>query len=352
MSSVLPADSTYAQIERTVRELTGCPGESTLKSTYIQTLTNTIYSQNMPNAIKTDQMRSVYEFFTKPYVDRYPLDVNYNQSIRAPVYVDGIQGSLFKDRQQFYSVWPNFPTQMQPATGDGTTVVFNFTVPGPLLRNSITIGCLATSGAEITISDDGNGTLYSRTANPQTSVPAANQNPGIPGMLNTNLNNPGLINSISCGSVNYVTGVFAINLTPTALVPEEDAVFNLWVTQYQPGRPYCVLFWNNEFIIRPVPKLVHKITVETYLTPVQFMLSTDCPIMNHWWQYIAYCVATEVLRRRMDMDGVAALKDGLMYQEGLVLERQASEEIGKPNITIFNSYQQQYINGNVQGGYY
>lgn len=352
MSAVLPANSTYAQIEKKVRRLTASANESTLSSADIQNAVNTFYSQDFPNAIKTDQMRDVYEFFTKPYIDRYPLDVNFNQSVRAPVYVDGIQGAFHKDRQQFYNAWPNFPFQQQPATGDGTTVVFNFTIPGPLVRGEITIGCTATSGAEIIISDNGLGTLYQRSANAQTSVPAANGNPGTPGMLNTNTGNPGLIDSIACGSVNYVTGVFAIDLTPTGLVPEADAVFNVWVSQYATGRPYSVLFWNNEFIIRPIPKLVHKITVETYLTPVQFMLTTDSPIMNQWVQYIAYGAATEILRDRMDVDGVQNLMEGFKRQEALVLERQASEEIGQPNITLFNSTQPQYINGYVQGGYY
>jgi hypothetical protein len=39
------------------------------------------------------------------------------------------------------------------------------------------------------------------------------------------------------------------------------------------------------------------------------------------------------------MEGVENLKEGFMRQEGLVLERQAVEEIFQPNITMFNTTQ-------------
>jgi len=112
---------------------------------------------------------------------------------------------------------------------------------------------------------------------------------------------------------------------------------NLHVVQYSTGKPYSVLFWNNTFTIRPIPKLTHKIEVETFLTPVQFMTITDVPILTQWWQYIAYGVACEIMRDRNDFQAVAQLQEGFQRQEGLVLERQAIEQIGQRNATIFSS---------------
>jgi len=151
------------------------------------------------------------------------------------------------------------------------------------------------------------------------------------------------------GTVNYVTGVFSINF-PVA--PASGTQINLHVSQYQTGKPYSMLFWNNEFTIRPVPKLCHKIEIETYLTPVQFMETTDSPILNQWAQYIAYGAACECLRDRQDFEGVANLQEGMMRQEALVLERQSVEEIGVPNYQLFNSTQQNYINGGWGNGWY
>lgn len=353
MSAVAPGNNTVAYIRRKIRRLTASASESVLTTNDIDEYINNFYMNDFAYGIKIDQMRSVYTFYTRPYIDRYPLDVNYNQGVRSPCYVDGIGGVFLKDRKQFYNIWPKFPTRFQPASGDGLTVIFNFTIPGPFLSGEVTLGTVATSGAAITISDDGNGNLYYRTPNAQVSVPLDNTNPGVPGMHNENTGNPGLINSRLVGTVNYVTGVFAINLTPIGLVPAAGSQFTLWVSQYQTGRPYSLLFWNNEFTIRPVPKLVHKVEIETYLTPVQFMESTDSPILNQWAKYIAYGAAIDILFDRQDLEGVQNLTPMFENQESLVLERQGVEEINTPNYTLFNSTIPYPINGGWgQGGYY
>jgi hypothetical protein len=355
MSAVTQSSQNVAFIRTLVRELTASPGENQLKTSYIDSTLNTFMVSDFPYAIKIDQMRSVYEFFTVPYQDRYPLDVNFDQSVRDPVYVDGIQGSFLKDRREFFNVWPKWPTKFSPIAGNGVTTTFTFTIPGPFLAGEVTLGGTDVSGNPIAVADDGLGNLQLQTPNPTVSVPAQTTNPAVPGMYNQNTANPGLLNVQNIGTVNYVTGVFAITFPVAPATPTQNyPAINLWVSQYQPGRPYALLFWNNEFHVRPVPKLVHRITVETYLTPVQFMLSTDSPILNQWAQYLGYGVAIEILRRRQDMDGVQNLMEGFKRQEGLVLERQANEEINQRNSTVFSSStpNQQGGQGWSQGGFY
>lgn len=335
--SVPQADSTLVAIRTKVRRLTNSSSQNSLTDNDLDQHINTFYNQDFAYAIKVDQMRDVYAFYTEPYIDRYPLDINYNQGVRSPAYFDGLQGGFFKDRINFFNMWPRLPTKFQPISGDGVTVNFSFNVPGPFLRQEVVLGGVDTGGNPITVKDNGAGRLYYITPNAQTSVPAQNTNPAVPGMYNTNLGNPGIYNPIDIGSVNYVTGDFVIDFSLAGIIPASGTVMTLWVAQYQPGRPYNVLFWNNEFIIRPVPDIIHKIEVETYLTPVQFMATSDHPIINQWWQYIAYGVACEIQRERNDFDGVAALTEGMKRQETLVLERQGVEEIGQPNYTLFNT---------------
>jgi len=350
MTAVAPADSTMVFIRKKVRRLTASAGESALSTADIDQYVNNFYSQDFPYGIKIDQMRSVYTFFTEPYRDRYPLDVNFNQGVRAPVYVEGILGTLFKDRQQFLNLWPRWPTKFTPISGDGVTTIFSFTIPAPFLSKEVVLGGVDINGNPISVNDDGNGNLHLQVPNPVVTVPPyTDVNPPlstipIPGMHNQNTGNPGL-NYISTqtgaftdaiGTVDYVSGVFNIEF-PVA--PASGTQITLWVSQYQPGRPYCLLFWNNEFTIRPIPKLIHKVEVETYLTPVQFMEANDVPILNQWAQYIAFGAAMEILRDRQDMDGVENLREGFMRQEALVLERQGIEEIFVPNYQMFNSTQ-------------
>ena len=215
------------------------------------------------------------------------------------------------------------------------------------------------------MNDDGNGNLQLQVPNSVVSVPVQFNppvsNPAIPGMKNINTGNPGLNNVNTqtldpslvpypggIGTVDYVTGLFNINF-PVA--PASGTQMTLWVSQYQTGRPYSLLFWNNEFTIRPVPKLIHKVEVETYLTPVQFLETTDNPILNQWWQLIAIGAAIKVLEDRQDMEGVQNLSVLYDRQESLTLARQGSEEINRPNITLFNGSQSSYGYGSGLGGW-
>lgn len=338
MSAVVQANNTYTKIESLARRLTASPGESTWKTADLQEMLNTFYNNDFPYAIKLDQMRSVYTFYTRPNIDRYPLDVNYNQGIRAPVYVDGIAAFFYKDRDEFYRMWPRFPTQFKPATGNGMQATFNFTVQAPFLSETVTLGCVAVGGNAISVADDGNGNLQLQVPNPQVSVPV--QTSSAPGMKNLNTGNPGQNIVTTIGTVNYVTGVFSLTF-PAGYIPASGQQLILRVSQYQTSRPFSLLFWNNEFQIRPVPAQIHRIEVETYLTPVQFMLSTDSPILNQWVQYLAYGLACERLRQQQDMDGLANVMEGFKRQEAMVLERQGVEEIGQRNSNIYSGTQQQ-----------
>jgi hypothetical protein len=437
-------DSTLTAIRLKVRRLTASPSEQSLTTDTIDQAINTFYQSDFPYAIKLDQMRSVYTFYTSPNIEKYPINVNYNQGIRAPVYFEGVQGYFYKDRQEFYNIWPRWPTLSTAFTGDGATSFFTWTNQTvPFLPNEVVIGGTDTNGNQVKISDDGKGRLILNQTFPQVSVPnlvntnqgnsglvnepfpdgttiysqnilppattdpaaalipgtvflffdyglgnqtlyvddsaglmtkvygpfgfangTVDYNTGVvtidfgganipgtgvpvkanffyisttfyPGMVNKNTGNPGDNLQFAIGTVNYVTGACALDFTLVGIIPADGSQFQMWVSQYQPSRPFALLFWNNELTVRPVPDKTYKVEVETYLTPVQFLETSDNPILNQWWQYIAYGASMEIQRERNDFDAVDQLREGFMRQEALVLERQAVEEIGVRNPTIF-----------------
>jgi len=380
MSSVLQADTTYTMIEKKVRRLTASASESALSSADIQRAVNLFYNNDFPYAIKIDQQRSVYKFLTIPNVDRYPVDVNNLQGFRAPVYFEGIVGNFFKNRDQLYNLYPRYPTQFQIGW-DGTNP-FTFTLfgnnanpfPQPnfgILSTQLVIGGIDVNGDPIRIIDDGGAVVDSYGIGSNTTVgqllfikqnqvgnnvylDATNtQKPAIPPQsplggfnLASNTYPPSPLTQQYCGTVNYVTTSITVTF-PVA--PAAGTMINVWASTYQVGRPYNLLFWNNEFTIRPVPDNVYLCEVEAFQTPAQFMNTSDNPVLNQWSQYIAYGAACEILRERQDMDGVENLMEGFKRQEALVLERQAVEEIGQPNITLFNSTQQGYGIGGAWG---
>jgi hypothetical protein len=470
-SPVAQMDTTYAFIERKVRHLTASASEATLKSADIQAAVNLFYETDFPYAIKIDQQRTVHKFLTIPNVDRYPVDVNNLQGFRAPIYFEGIQGNLFKNRDQLFNLYPRYPTQFQQGAGLGgsitaivqpsnptqitspdhdlqtgsiitianvggmvqlngntytVTVVdantftlngidntafgaytgggtwtsnntFSFTLfgnnvnpfPQPnfgILSTQLVIGGIDANGDPIRVIDDGGAkvdafgigsnttkgrllfikqnavgdNVYLDVTNPLKPF----QQPAIPdlsplgGQVNANSIPPPPPSSYSvyppspltpqyCGTVNYVTTHIKL-LIPVPL--QAGSLLNIWAATYQVGRPYNALVWNNEITIRPVPDNVYLCEIETYQTPSQFLNTSSHPVLNQWVQYIAYGVAREILRDRQDMEGVANLEEGFMRQEGLVLERQAVEEIGQAQLTMFNSTQQGFGVG-VGNGY-
>lgn len=222
---------------------------------------------------------------------------------------------------------------------------------GGAVNNGYGIGSNTTTGQLIYVQQNTVGDNVYLDIDNATNPPIVNQIPSIPqtsplgGQNNANYSSNSTLNTVQsyppspltpqyCGTVNYITTQIEINF-PVA--PAEGTQITIWAAQYQPGRPYNLLFWNNEFTIRPVPDGVYVVEVEAYQTPSQFMMTNQSPVLNQWAQYIAYGAAAEILRDRQDMEGVQNLMEGFQKQEAQVLERQAIEEIGQPNITMFNT---------------
>ncbi len=227
-----------------------------------------------------------------------------------------------------------------------------------ILSTQLVIGGIDANGNPIRIIDDGGGIVNALGIGSNTTTGKllfVNQNnvgnnvyldssnvqqPAIPPLSPIPVPSPpSPLTPQYCGTVNYVTTQINL-LIPVPL--QSGSLLNIWAATYQVGRPYNLLFWNNEFTIRPVPDNVYLCEIEAYQTPVQFMTLTQNPILNQWAQYIAYGAACEILRDRQDMEGVQNLMEGFKRQEALVLERQSIEEIQQPNITLFNTTQTGY----------
>lgn len=216
---------------------------------------------------------------------------------------------------------------------------------GGAVVNAFGIGSNTTQGKLLFIQQNnvGNNVFLATATNPGT-VPANTQLPAIPPLSPLPIPSPPTtLTPQYCGTVNYVTTQINL-LIPVPL--QAGSQLNIWAATYQVGRPYNVLFWNNELTIRPVPDNVYLCEIEVFQTPSQFMNTQQNPILDQWSQYIAFGVSAEILRDRQDMEGVENLMEGFKRQEALVLERQSVEEITIPNITLFNSTNY----GNCSGG--
>lgn len=331
--SIAPANNTVAYIRQKVRRLVAAPSENSLPTNELDQYINDFYANDFIYGVKLDVLKKVYTFFTSPNVDRYPLNVNQYQSMRAPIYFQGVKGTFYKDRNAFFNVWSRQFSRSTPAAGDGVTTLFNFTLsPVPFLSKSVTISGTDITGTPFKLTDDGGrnttvgNLLFITTDATGDQVPATPNTSPIPPAFPVPTN--------TVGTVNYVTGQVAFTL-PVA--PAAGSVITAFVSPYQAGRPYSLLFWNNEFQVRPVPDNVYKVEVESYMTPTEFMTVSDQPGLDQWTDYISLGAAMKILEDRQDMQGISILKPRFDEQQGLVLERQANEEIGVRNSTIFTS---------------
>lgn len=319
---VASISSSVEDIRKKVRRLTASPSTLQLSNDDLDMYINTAYSQDMPADIKNNFFRDVVDVYTKPNVDRYALSGtlsantsgNVYEAISDPVYIEGQPGTLYKDRSQFYAQWPKDATEDNSLQGDGTNGPFVLNVGSPILQNEVTIG-VDFGGDYHNFKDDGDpgGTGTGQIVDVADAA------------------------AVSQGTVVYSTGV--ITFSPTAS-PTNGATIRIWYYLYSAGRPYSVLYWKDELIVRPVPDGSYKIQLEAYKYPTQFTDTTNTPTLNQWWQYIALLAAIKVLEDRQDMDGIENLAPLVKRQESLIRYRRANDEIGQRNVTIYAGAEQ------------
>lgn len=347
---VTPANTTLAAIRSDARDYIGISGQQILPDSVLDQEINYFYTANIPESIKLDQLRDVYVFYTLPYVDTYPVDVNKYQSFREPVMVDGLKATFYKDRGAFYGWWPNVRTYLQIGTGDGVTTTFNFSLaPSPICRSTFMISTTDATGFELICADDGGRQQLFGNLLQVERDSVGNMTPPFPDtspLPPTPLPNPPYNNVV--GQINYVTGVGQVNwpTPPAAGAPLYANYFNA-----STGRPIAVLYWNNQITVRPIPKRSHKIELETYRTPLQMLNATDRPFLDNFKRYISLGCAINILSRMGDNDRKMELIPDFEAAQGRVLERQANEEIGQANATIFNQ-QGPYPTSYPYGGYW
>ena len=107
------------------------------------------------------------------------------------------------------------------------------------------------------------------------------------------------------GVINYITGVY--NITFNAAPKMSEDVYVQSVT-YKASRPTMVLYYQDEFHLRPVPDKCYSVEVEAFERPTELLTAADLPDLYQWWEYIAFGSARKILIDRSDFDGAAMLE--------------------------------------------
>lgn len=337
--AIIP-DSTYSTLQniRTkVRRITRSPSLSQLTDAQLDNYINTFILYDFPEHLRLFSLRTLLTFYTQPGVDVYDTNTTvvtdplYNfqnkyVAVHPPVYIAGIQSFFTQWRDVFYGYYPQTNTISQTLLfGNGSSGPFSsLVIPPPvpitnplpfILQESVNFNCLDTNGTSMVMVDKPiSNTIGNLT---QANVPLV---PPYDTIQNPN------------NFINYVTGQYTITFPAITQV-----MAPIWFEGilYQPGKPLCMLYYDNKFTLRPVPDKTYAVQLEVDIRPTELLASTDVPNLAQWWQYVAYGASKKIFEDRMDTDSVQLIMPEFKQQERLVLRTTLTQQANERTVTIY-----------------
>jgi hypothetical protein len=389
-----------------VRRIVKAPNNSDITDNLIIDYVNRFWLMDVDARMQLFDLKTKWQFQCSPGVDQYNMPLYSTQvqpggqaiapfpvyqGLIPPVFVNGIQVTMYNERNEFVNTWPNYVQSLNPtAYGNGTNGPYTLQVPflpnspnsSPFVTSAAILqGHVDTTGIMAIINaggpnqdppqDTGNGT-YISTVLPQNVFPAvyftstdANGNnivisdsgqflastgnsqtygvlmqSGSAGKTNSVLpNNPSTpgspIYTITQNTINYQTGI-ATNVYFPTVIPQ-GAPINSQCYYYQLGLPRSVLWWNNTLTLRAPPNTQYLIEVGAYLTPAAFLSSSQAIPFGYMAEYIARGAARKILADTGDMEQFAFYEPLFKEQELLVWKRSQRQWTSERTQTIYSS---------------
>jgi len=322
MAAVNPPGTTLETIIQKVRRITRTPSPLQLTDQQIADYVNTFVIYDMPDSIKTFDLKTTFTWYCNPYQDVYNTDTSvlpttnplYNFknlyiSIEPPIYVAGNEIYYAQSREEFYGFYPLNSIIAQIGAGDGVTTNFTGTFSAvPVVAGDVTFSSVTTANTGLSARDVPN--------NPFDGT-------GILQDTNTGLN---------IGTIDYVTGVFNITF---AVAPASGQAVNAQTLPYQPSMPTALLYYDNQFTLRPVPDQPYPITMDVYKRPTAILDTNDFPALNELWQYLAWGAAKKIFEDRMDLDSVQQMMSMFKEQEILAMRKTIMQLRNQRSSTIY-----------------
>jgi hypothetical protein len=324
---IVPPSSTLETIQIKVRRLTRTPSTNQLSDTDLQQYINTFVVYDFPEHLRMFNLRTDFTFICNPFQDVYETDrsvlpmtnplydfQNRYITVHPPIYIAGYQAFYSQSPEQFFGIYPkiNNISSIGPH-GDGITTYFQGHVVNTngaaILANNVLFSSIDINLQGLALVDipfnpfDGQGILVV----PGTTSPL--------------------------GTINYVTGFFTLNF-PAA--PAPGAFINSQTVPYVAALPQALMYYDNKFTLRPVPREPHRINFEVYRRPTALLSTNEHPQLNEWWQYIAYGAAKKIFEDRMDMDSVQMIMPEYRKQETLCLRRTIVQYTNERTATIYS----------------
>lgn len=308
---------------------------------------NSFYLYDFPAQYRALKLKDRYTFNTINGIDTYAFDSENYTTVEQPCYCMHREIALFNDPWSFFALNFNWQYQNNFATADGTAGPYSgFTSAKPILRSinnnpdlninpnyaasrvqNILITVNLTNGQTLNVTDDGNGNLIGDVLNGPV--------PLVPG---------------SSGTIDYGTGQIS-GLIFSQAVPQGQEI-QIQYNPFQPSIPLSILFFQNQFTLRPVPDRGYTIELVAYRQPSQALANTPAfsgnPELSEWWECIAVGAAKKIYEDRGDERGIA-LMDKMLAERYSIVETRTYAQLGKQRINTIFADQLQYNYGQGAG---
>ena len=347
------AIGTLQAIITKVRKLTGTATSFQLTDAMIIDYINSFYLYDFPAQFRSLKLKDRYTFNTIRGIDVYPFDFEHYSTVQMPCMCAKREIPLYQDNWGFYGLWFNWQFQETLTQGDGSVGPYTgTTTANPIIRSVNNNPMTQTQTSPATIFPVGYPSTFSEP-NPsrvQNILITANTSLG----TTQNITDDGNGNLIGAGigTIDYDTG--AVSVTFTSVVPAGENI----TIMYNPTKlniPQSILFFQNQFTLRPVPDKGYTIELVAYRLPSQAILGTTDPNnpdlagkpeMIEWWETLAFGASKKIYQDRLDPDGVGLMEQNL--QEAYLLnESRTYAQLGKQSMQTI--YRGQLTNGSSDG---
>ena len=376
------ADSSLVAIRNKVRLITRSLSEAQLTTAQLDQYINTFVLNDFPEHLRLFNLKTTFSFYTLPFIDTYSTTTNENSPLynftnkyittHEPIYIAGYQALYSESRQQFYSIYPLVNSIANiGTTGDGTTTQFSGFVNTQqastqfisgqvvsLLQNNVLFSSVDTNFNGLSMADSpildavsGNptnfGLLYNSLVTNEQTFPG---NSGQIPVLTLSAPYFSAVGFPLTNYINYITGEYVVTF-PTA--PANGVTINSQTVPCNPSLPQALLFFDGEFVVRPIPDQPYRIDMEVFVQPAELLASNQSPELNEYWQYLAWGASKKIFEDRMDYDSVNLIIPSFKEQERLINRRTIVQQTSQRTSTIYTeqtSTSAQYNGGFGNGG--
>lgn len=321
---------------------------------------NSFYNYDLPAQFRSLKLKDKYTFNTTALIDTYAFNSEQYTTVEMPVYCLKREIALFQDPWSFYGANFNWQSQTNFAFGNGTNGPYSgFTTAKPILRSvnnnpytSTQVPLSPLNYGTPNVPGVSQGAPAYQAQRCQNILITANYASGTCNV--TDDGNGNLIGDISNshpqGTIDYQTGQIS-GLYFSQNIPGGNQI-QIQYNGVQPSIPLSVLFFQNQFVLRPVPDRGYTIEMVAYRQPTQALSQTAAgagtPELSEWWELIAFGAAKKIFEDRLDVDGVALMDKALSERYQLAYTRTYGQ-LGKQRTKTI--YQDQLTGNYGQGGW-